>query len=136
MVQAATSKRLFANVPNDVFHLLKNSDPDAKRITTDFLRFKKEDVSIAANVPLPSVRYDTRMPEVLRERMMDWAVAINLVGSFFKDERRTILWFQTPNPLMGNVSPKEMILAGRFRKLLEIIQTALEENQPAPHGKA
>jgi hypothetical protein len=136
MSLSATPSRLFSNVPKDVFHLLKNSDPDAKRITSDFLRFKKEDVSVAANVPLPSVRYDDRMPEVLRERMMEWAVAINLVGSFFGEERRTILWFQTPNPLMGNVSPKEMILAGRFRKLLEIIQTALEENQPAPNGKA
>ena len=64
----------------------------------DFLKYKKEDVSRAANVPISSVRYDEKMPSELRERLVEWATAINLVGSYFKDENKTILWFQIPNP--------------------------------------
>ncbi len=130
MPATVTSRRLFDSVPRDRFKLLQaNNEPDAKRIATSFLHFHKEDVSAATGIPLQSVRFDDRMPEALKERAYEWAIAINLVGDFFGDESRTILWFQTPNPLLGSISPKEMIKRGRFRKLLQFIQTALEENK-------
>lgn len=65
----------------------------------------------------------------IENRLKEWAVAINLVAGFFKDQDKTMLWFQTPNPLLGNVSPAEMIKMGRFLKLLRFIQTALEDNR-------
>ena len=34
------------------------------------------------------------------------------------------LWFQTKNPLLGNVSPDEMILAGRLDRLKKFISEA------------
>ena len=132
MPLTSTANRLFDTIPTkDRFHLFQaNNQPDAKKIVDLFLRFRKEEVSVATGVPMTSVRYDDRMPEELRERAMQWAIAINLVGDFFGEEGKTILWFQTPNPLLGSISPKEMIKRGRFRKLLAFIQTALEENKP------
>lgn len=128
------SNRLF-ETPPDVFHLFdKNLRPDAKRVFS-FLSYKKEDISAAANIPLSSVRFDERIPETLLDRAREWALAINLVGNFFHDEPKTMFWFQTPNPLLGNISPKEMIRRGRFKKLLEFIQTALDENSPPDRGK-
>jgi hypothetical protein len=119
---------LFDTVPQkDYFELFKDGRPDAKRVV-NFLKYRNEDVSVAANVPMSSVRYDGKMPEDLIERLREWATAINLVGTFFKDEQKTMLWFQMPNPMLGNLSPKEMIRMGRFKKLLKFIQTALDEN--------
>jgi len=122
------SNPLFQSIPdNDYFHLMKGTEPDGPKVV-EFLNYKKEDVSVASGVPVGSVRYD-RMPADLRQRMIEWAVAINLVGLFFKDRDKTVLWFQVPNPLLGNIAPRDMIRIGRFEKLLKFIQTALSENE-------
>lgn len=119
---------LFSSVPQeDYFHIFDKGEPDAKKVI-DFLKYKKEDVSRAANVPVSSVRYDEKMPSELRERLVEWATAINLVGSYFKDENKTMLWFQIPNPQLGGMSPRDMIRVGRFKKLLRFVQTALDGN--------
>ena len=120
---------LFKSIPEkDFFRLLPHGSPDGKKIV-DLLRYKKEDVSTAANIPMPSIRYDQKMPEELRERLIEWAIAINLVANFFGDGDKATLWFQTANPLLGNMTPRDMIRIGRFKKLLKFIQTALEENR-------
>lgn len=74
-------------------------------------------------------RYNEKMPADLRERSIEWANALNLVAGYFKDEKKTLLWFCMPNPLLGGMSPKDMMRVGRFKKLLNFIQTALDENQ-------
>ncbi len=124
----ATAQDLFSSVPReDKFDLYSEGQVDGKKVV-DFLRYKKRDVAVATGIPAKSVRYDNKMPADLKERLTEWAVAINLVGEYFDDEHKTVLWFQTINPLLGNVSPQAMIRAGRFKKLLNFIQTALDEN--------
>ncbi len=123
-----SARSLFDSIPREnKFALFTDGQPNVKKVV-DILKYKKKDVSVAADVPLKSVRYDNKMPEALRERFTEWAVAISLVGGYFDDEHKTVLWFQTINPLLGNVSPQAMIRAGRFKKLLKFIQTALDEN--------
>lgn len=56
--------------------------------------------------------------------------ARKLVLWFFKgDKKKTDLWFDTKNPLLGNVSPNEMIRAGRRDKLISFIENQLSENE-------
>lgn len=120
---------LFRSVPEkDYFNFFEEGEPDGKKVVS-FLNYKKEDVSVAANIPLASVRYDNKIPSELKERLVAWAVAINLVGGYFKDINKTMLWFQVSNPQLGGMSPRDMIRVGRFKKLLKFIQTALEENK-------
>jgi hypothetical protein len=122
---------LFSNIPQQDYCHLFNEDgaPDSQKVI-NFLKYKKEDISVAANIPIKSVRYDEKMPAQLQERLTEWAVALNLVAGFFnKDEKKTILWFSTPNPLLGDMSPRDIIRIGRFKKLLKFIQTALNENK-------
>ena len=42
-------------------------------------------------------------------------------------ETKTKLWFQTPNPMLGNVSPRDMIRLGRYNKLVRFVTQAMEE---------
>jgi len=93
------------------------------------LDFSKKDVARASNVSRMSVRYDQKMPRELEERVGEWALALALVAQYFKDEQKTILWFKTPNPLLGNITPRDMIRVGRFKKLYRFIQNALNENE-------
>lgn len=126
---AINQPALFGTVPDkDIGNFFKNGEIDGERVVK-FLKYKKEDVSVASGIPMASVRYDSKMPIELRERMVEWATAINLVGSHFRDLDKTMLWFQVPNPLLGNLAPRDLIRVGRFRKLLKFIQTALDENK-------
>jgi len=120
---------IFSSVPtNDELRLFKGKGiPNYTRVR-DFLGYTNEDISIASGVALSSVRFDKKVPSELTERITEWATAIGLVHSFFNDENKTMLWFKVPNPLLGDISPRDMIKLGRFKKLLKFIQSALSEN--------
>jgi hypothetical protein len=90
---------------------------------------KNVEVAAAANVPLKSVRYDDKIPDDLRERIVEWANLLQLVAEHFKDTEKTLLWFRMPNPLLGNVSPRDMIRYGRYKKLLKFVYEALAQNK-------
>ena len=129
MAQTLHAPKLFRNVPTtDALQLFDDAGRLDVRKVVGLLNYKKEDVAVASEVPLASVRYDKNMPDALAERAREWATALNLVANFFKDQNKTVLWFQLPNPLLGNMSPRDMIRVGRFAKLLKFIQTALDEN--------
>ena len=67
--------------------------------------------------------------DAAQDRIQEWAVALNLVAQFFRDEQKTVLWFKTPNPLLGDIAPRDMIRIGRFKKLRQFILQALSENE-------
>ncbi len=120
---------LFSSVSNDYLNLFPDGKVDGQKVVK-FLNYKKQDVSVATNIPVSSIRYETnRIPSELEERLQEWATTINLVEGFFKNSQKTMLWFSTPNPLLGSMSPRDMIRVGRFKKLLNFVQTALAENQ-------
>lgn len=59
---------------------------------------------------------------------------ILLVAEFFNyDLEKTTTWFETMNPLLGNLLPS-MFLASNVDKLLSFIQTQLDENPPKKKG--
>ena len=54
----------------------------------------------------------------------------HLIGEYFNnDMKKAALWLETKNPLLGNVTPMEMIASGQNKKLLKFIETTLKENQ-------
>jgi hypothetical protein len=60
-----------------------------------------------------------------------------MIKDFFKAEPKKVgYWIQTPNPLLGEISPLTMIVMGRFEKLEQFILSKLWENSapetPAP----
>ncbi len=131
--QLSTSKppfSIFSSIPvSDELGLFRGKGlPNYNRVK-DILGYTKEDISIASGVPFGSVRFDKKIPVELTQRITEWATAIALVHSFFNDENKTMLWFKVPNPLLGDVAPRDMIKFGRFKKLFKFIQSALEENQ-------
>lgn len=130
VMMPTTSPDIFGTVARrDHLSLFEDDTPNYEEVV-DFLEFKKEDVSKAAGVSLSSVRYDEKIPVQLRERMREWANLLNLVAEHFQgDGAKTALWFTMPNPLLGNISPRDMIRFGRYKKLLKFIVNALSENK-------
>jgi hypothetical protein len=120
---------LFDTVPkDDPLLLFSGGETDYQKVVK-LLDFKKRDVAKASQISLQSVRYDQKMPKELEERVREWAVALSLVAHYFKNEHKTVLWFKTQNPLLGNIAPRDMIRIGRFKKLQRFILNALGENE-------
>ena len=127
---SALSHDIFSNIPKeDYLSLLNKGEAKASKVI-DFVGFKKDDVAKATGVPQSSIRYDERMPQILKDRLREWANLLNLVAQFFEgDVAKTTLWFKTSNPILGNIAPRDMIRFGRYQKLLKFILSALSENQ-------
>jgi hypothetical protein len=97
----------------------------------DFLHLHKNDVSKATGQKKESIRYDDRIPNELKERLEEIGNIINLTATFFSgDLKKTELWFKTSNPLLGDISPREMIRHGRYEKLRKFILNAISGNKP------
>lgn len=96
-----------------------------------FLGLHNPEVSKATGQPKKSIRYDERMPHELQERLEEIGNIINLTASFFHgDLNKTSLWFKAKNPLLGDISPRDMICYGRYDKLRKFILNAVAENRP------
>jgi len=54
-----------------------------------------------------------------------------VVGFFEDDVAKTALWFRLPNPLLGDVSPRDMIRYRRYAKLQGFVVEALADNAVA-----
>lgn len=118
---------LFETVPEDYLKFGLGTAFDAKQVPK-ILGLKKEDVSRLASVSVKSVRYDEAIPEQVRERLEEIANTINMVAQAFDgDVEKTVAWFRARNPLLGDVSPKDMIRLGRYERLRKFIINAMTE---------
>jgi hypothetical protein len=130
--QTATPKMpagfgLFDTVSDDLLQFGHGQSFDAKRVPS-LLGLKKEDVSRFASVSIKSVRYDDAIPEQLRERLEEIANTINIVAKAFDgDADKTAAWFRARNPMLGDVSPRDMIRLGRYERLRKFIINAMME---------
>ena len=94
-----------------------------------FLGFDQNDVSKIAGVRKASVRYEpNRIPREVKERFLEIANICQLVAEVFNGNiEKTALWFKTDNPLLGNLSPRNMIRVGKYKKLHRFIMEARED---------
>jgi hypothetical protein len=106
------------------------------RRVADWLDLRKMDVSRVANISPNSVRYDAEIPVAMRDRLEEIAMTCNLVAQVFGgDAVKTAMWFKARNPMLGDVSPRDMVRLGRFDRLRKFILSAMSERE-APRAAA
>lgn len=122
---------LFRNIPDhDLLGFGMGAAFDPKRVS-DWLGLKKADVSRVAEVSPKSVRWDEDMPAAVHDRLEEIALTCNMVAQAFGgDVVKTALWFKARNPLLGDVSPRDMVRLGRFDRLRRFIIGAMREQAP------
>lgn len=116
---------LFDTIPED---LLKFGHGDAfsPKKTAQFLSLKNADVGRIAAVSEASVRWDGKLPESVRDRMEEIASIANMVAKQFGgDPAKTAAWFRAKNPLLGDISPRDMVRLGRHARLRRFIIQAM-----------
>jgi hypothetical protein len=98
--------------------------PNYKAVT-DFLQTDKAETAKIARVAKSSVRYDAKIPQELADRLEEIANIANRVAALFDgDLHKTALWFRTANPMLGNVSPRDMLRMNRFKRLAKFVAEA------------
>jgi hypothetical protein len=116
----------------DLLHLYREGRPDYKRIA-DLIKLSKADLGKISQVAKSSVRFDANIPEPVAERLREIANIANLVAEFFSgDAQKVGLWFEIANPMLGNVSPRDMIRIGRYKRLLNFVVDAREAEAATP----
>jgi uncharacterized protein (DUF2384 family) len=58
-----------------------------------------------------------------------------IVKFFDGNEEKATLWFNTRNPMLGGVSPKEMVDSDRTDKLLKWVKQQIEEGKAPDDGR-
>jgi hypothetical protein len=124
---------LFRTVPSkDYLGFWTNETLNARGVV-DFLDLKKDDLAKVSGVAPSSVRFDQKIPKEVVDRLTEIANICGLVVQFFAgDIIKTALWFKTKNPLLGSISPRDMIRFGRYERLRQFVMEALEDNGAAP----
>lgn len=124
----STPSALFNTVaPKDSLSFWKKGGYLDYQKVREFAGFDTRDIARMTGIAKSSVRYDERAPEEIKLHMANIANICNLVFEFFDDDVKTKLWLQTPNPMLGNTSPRDMIRLGRYNKLLRFVTQALED---------
>jgi hypothetical protein len=122
---------IFSTVPEkDYLKLFDGDEPNYQNLKK-FTHFKNEEISKATGISPSTIRFDKNIPPELRDRCIEWGTLLNLVAGFFNgDAHKTALWFTVQNPLLGNMSPRDMIRFGRYKRLMAFVVNAIEENNP------
>jgi hypothetical protein len=91
------------------------------------VHLSKGDLSKLTGVAKSSVRFDAHVPVPVAEYLRELANIANLVAEFFEgDSQKVGLWFELSNPMLGNLSPRDMIRVGRHKRLLNFVLEARE----------
>lgn len=126
---ATISEKLYQNVSRtDPLNFWSSHGLDYRSVT-EFLELNTDELSKIGGVAKSSVRFDAKIPKDLKERLEQIANIVGLVAEYFEgDPERTALWFKTPNPLLGEITPRDMIRYGRYKKLLNFVVQASAQN--------
>lgn len=115
----------------DLLGLYDNGHTNYKKVA-DLLQLSKEDLAKMADVKKASVRFDANIPQPVAQRLREIANIANLVAEYFGgDANKVSLWFELANPMLGNMSPRNMIRAGRYTKVLNFILDARDAERTA-----
>jgi hypothetical protein len=132
MTATSTSTRpITGHIANDLLGFYREGRTDYKRVA-DVAKLSKEDLSKIADVAKSSVRFDEAIPAAVAERLREIANIANLVAEYFNgDAQKVGLWFELPNPMLGNVSPRTLIRGNRYKRLLNFVLDAREAEAAA-----
>jgi uncharacterized protein (DUF2384 family) len=113
-----------ASIKNYLGLFDETGDPIIDRMT-EFLAISRKELAEAFGLSIDQIRPD-RMSEVAKQRVRELAGTLEFVADIFQgDKTKTLFWIKAPNPHFGGVSPRDLILRGRQRKVHAFVLAAI-----------
>ena len=102
----------------------KEGDPIVERVT-NLLAVSQRELAEAFGLSTDQIRPD-RMSEVAKQRVKELAGTLEFVAEIFHGNKtKALFWIKTPNPHFGGVSPRDMIIRGRQKKIHSFVLAAM-----------
>lgn len=123
IVRTAAEKRSLTShvFKKDHLELFTDQVLNYKRVA-EIVNLSKADLGKLCGVARSSVRFDDKIPQAVATRLLELANIANLVAEYFQGNgQKAELWFRLPNPILGNISPRDMIRLGRYERLLNFV---------------
>ena len=112
---------------NDYLGFIENKDLNYKKVA-EFFGFDRKDLSRMTSLSVGSVRFDSKIPAPLAQRLEEIANVANRITKVFDgDAKKSALWFRTSNPMLGEISPRDMLRMGRHKRLVKFINESIRE---------
>lgn len=104
----------------------------ASQLSVDLHKLKEENEELKAK---SSINF--MAAEGFREMWILWEsnykktpIYLLVLSHFNGNEEKAFAWFDAENPLLGNITPIEMIAIGKISKLRKFIEASLRGNKP------
>ena len=125
------TQQIFDTVPRrDVWGIYKHGKIQYKAVV-DKLKLSRKEISQSARVAVSSVRYEeNKISKKMKQFIADLIWLLNTTYKYFEDEQKVIQWMNSPNPICGGYSPRELICLGRHKKLVKIVASYVEGDVP------
>ena len=127
-----SQRHIFNTAPkHDVFGLYNTKRAiNYKQVVRTF-NFTKKEVSKATRTQVHSVSYENnKIPEEIKEFLSNMIWLLQTTYEHLQDKNKVIQWLDSPNPICGGYSPKEMIRLGQYKKLINIVSSYAEGEVP------
>ncbi len=103
-------------------------DPDVDQ-TARLLEVSRNQLAETFGLSADQIRPE-RLSSLAKERIGELAGTLELVADIFKgDQKKTIFWIKTPNPHFGGMSPRSLIVRGRYNKVKQFVLAAASREQ-------
>lgn len=84
----------------------------------------KKELAAALGLSFDQIRQE-RLTGKAKERVEQLATALELVAETFDgDLNKTLFWIRTPNFNFGGFTPRQLILKGKYKKVIDFIRSA------------
>ena len=127
-----TQPHIFNTVPRrDVFGFYDKGNKLKYKEVADTLDFNRKEIAKATRVAVNSVRYEeNKIPDKIKDFLIHMAWLLHVTHKYLKDKQKVIQWIESPNPICGGFSPKDMIRMGQYKKLVRIVSSYVEGDTP------
>jgi hypothetical protein len=118
-----------SGIKNHLGLFQKSGDPDVDA-TVEFLETSRKELAEAFGFTDQQLRPE-RLSGLAKDRIRQLAGALEFAAEAFNgDPVKTKFWIKTPNPNFGGASPRELIIRGRYKKVLQFILAARHNRTP------
>lgn len=119
-----------SGIKNHLGLFQKSGDPDVDA-TVEFLETSRKELAEAFGFTDQQLRPE-RLSGLAKDRIRQLAGALEFAAEAFDgDPAKTKFWIKTPNPNFGGASPRELIIRGRYKKVLQFILAARHNRTPS-----
>lgn len=113
-----------ASMPKNRLGLFDNNGNVLIEPTLTFLEMSRNQLAKALGLTPDQLRPDRIGPKT-QEKVGELASALEFVAeSFGGDTDKASFWIKTPNMQFGGTSPRNLILRGRYKRVLQFILSA------------